>query len=152
MDDTVDGFGHWFAGFTAGEGSFNISKNGRGARFCVFRIGLHVDDAPILYEVANRLEMGRVVVGETPSSGWRALWTVQRKSECLRLVELFERYPLRAKKQRDFEVWAEAVRLWQGMVYTSQHAAVKNDWTSFDELRQVLMTGRRQRGRKAWVV
>jgi hypothetical protein len=148
-----DGWGHWLAGFAAGEGSFNISKNGRGARFCSFRLALHVEDAPVLREIAAWLGIGSMWVGHPPSQrSPRALWTVQSKADCLVLVTLFERYPLRAKKQCDFEVWARAVRLWQDMVYASQHSAVKNDWAPLDRLRDELMAGRPQRGRKAWVV
>ena len=153
MHDIDSAFGYWLSGFIDGEGSFNIAKNGRGARYCSFRLALHSDDAPILREIESRLPVGSVWVGHPPSQrGPRAVWTVQSKDGCMALVETLERFPLRAKKRRDFEVWARAVRLWQGMVYASQHSTVKNDWGPFDLLRDELGAGRPQRGRKAWVV
>jgi hypothetical protein len=111
IDAMDDGFGHWLAGFADGEGCFFIGKNRNGTMFCRFRIALRADDAPILAQAAERTGLGRVLLAAPPSQRTaRATWNVGRKAECLVLVELFERYPLRAKKRRDFEVWARAVR------------------------------------------
>lgn len=137
-------FGNWLAGFAAGEGCFLIQKNGRGARYCCFTIALHVDDEPILRLCAERTGLGRVTVGHPPSQrGGRVIWHIRAKAECLALVGIFERHPLRAKKREDFEVWAEAVRAWCDHEY--------GDWAEIDALRDKLREGRTQRGRKAWV-
>lgn len=81
--DIDDAFGHWLAGFADGEGSFNIAKNGRGARFCSFRLALHSADLPILEEIQQRLGMGTIWTGH-PASQYaaRASWSVQSKADC----------------------------------------------------------------------
>jgi hypothetical protein len=109
-----DGFGHWLAGFADGEGCFNIARNGNGSMFCQFRIQVRSDDEPILLEIQRRTGLGRLTkVYKNRGANPSVIWYVSSKAECLALVELFETYPLRAKKQRDFEIWARAVRSWQ---------------------------------------
>lgn len=149
MPAISDSFGHWLAGFVAGEGSFNIQKNGRGAYYCSFRLALHAEDIEILYEIQRRTGLGQTWEGHPPSQkGPRALWTVQAKAECLALVGVFERFPLRAKKQRDFLIWAKAVRAWQSIDKTDKATWTKG-WPMFEQYRSALRSGRSQRGVKA---
>jgi hypothetical protein len=117
-----DGFGHWFAGFFDGEGCFGVYKanyKGRHAKFgwrCQAQISLRADDRPILEEIAARTGVGRVhmqgkglaAVDRNPC----AAWFVRTREGCAVIVDIFERYPLRAKKAADFAIWAEAVREW----------------------------------------
>lgn len=103
-------FGHWLAGMTDGEGSFVISRDPRGIFRCTFQMGLRLDDRPILNECCSRVGLGAV----HEQLGRLAVWVVGRKVEVEILVQLFRRYPLRAKKAKDFEVWARAVELWNG--------------------------------------
>jgi hypothetical protein len=42
---------------------------------------------------------------------------VQSKLECLRLVQLLERYPLRGRKRNEFAVWGPAVNRWAESLY-----------------------------------
>jgi len=143
------GFGYWFAGFVDGEGSFNIARNSRGARYCVFRIALSKRDLSILKEIQSRFGFGTLWIGH-PASQYsaRVAWTVQSKSECLRLVEIFERFPLRTEKRRDFEIWARAVRAHQSVSRGNKYN--KHDWTAIDNLRNELCSGRPQRGFPIW--
>lgn len=150
-----EAFGHWLAGFTDGEGSFNILKNGKGARYCMFRIALHADELPILQEIQRQLGLGNVCLQNSPSQkGPRAMWTVNRKADCLRLISIFEQYPLRAKKRRDFEIWKQAVIDWEQNAYYGRHGrgirGMKADWCVIDRLRNELCNGRTQRGRAVW--
>lgn len=48
--------------------------------------------------------------GNHPIAQWRA----SSLAHCQRLVRIFDRYPLRAKKARDYEIWREAVVLLSG--------------------------------------
>jgi hypothetical protein len=137
-----DSFGHWLAGFTDGEGSFNIQRNAKGARYCHFRLVLHGNDRPTLKMIQNELGIGTLWVGHPASQyGTRAAWTVQSKSECLKLVEIFEQFPLRSKKSRDFKIWAQAVRNWQ-----THSKGRKSDWSAIDDLREQLCNGRVRKG------
>ena len=111
-------FGHWFAGFTDGEGCFEINK-GQSIRHhfpyysCRFAIALRSDDEAILREIQQQLGIGRIydkIIGGNSKKQVR--FTVHAKSDCLILCELFRKFPLRAKKSRDFDTWSEAVSLW----------------------------------------
>ena len=117
-----DGFGHYIAGFIDGEGSFVITTCGpsSGAANCRLQIKLRDDDAAILYEIQKRTGLGRIyaepVSGrKRDTSNWhpQVFWKVHSKQDCARAVLLLERFPLRAKKRRDFDIWRLAVREWQ---------------------------------------
>lgn len=107
------GLGYWLAGFADGEGCFTVRKSGKGF-ICEFIIHLRADDAKILREVHAATEIGDIdgprarVDGNAPM----VKWIVRRQADCAKLVQIFRAFPLRAKKARDFEVWASAVSEW----------------------------------------
>lgn len=110
-------FGHWLAGFIDGEGCFYIerTKNGRpGASYGAgFHIGLRMDDKPILEEIRRSLGIGRFrVIANGGNRQPQFRWLVTKKDECVILMGILDRFPLRAKKARDYSIWSQAVRLW----------------------------------------
>lgn len=116
-----DAFGNWLAGFTAGEGMFGflIRKTGRSQyKFRPrFQIALRNDDAPILLEVVKALGCGYVRTDEN-KGGKSVLRNPTASYLCDDItslhniiVPLFETYPLRAKKAREFAIWKEAITL-----------------------------------------
>ena len=132
-------FGHWLAGFADGEGSFGISQP-RKSYICKFHISLRLDDADILHECQHRLELGNVGLVKreklrSPNEKPCARWEVGGKIPCLRLVQIFDEFPLRAKKRRDFEIWREAVIEWNAL---SPESGYPYDWTRMAELRTAL--------------
>jgi hypothetical protein len=136
-----DAFGHWLAGFVDGEGCFAISKGGYNGLRCVFRMAVRADDAAIVEEIHDRVGLGSISrLHEVKGGRPQATWTVTSKADCLALCALFERYPLRAKKARDFEVWKRAVVVWQES--KRGYFAVPFDWSRMQILREELMTGR----------
>lgn len=140
MSDRDDAFGHWLAGFIDGEGSFII--HGAERKQCRMCVKLRADDRAILDEIVERTGIGRVThqpnnARTNPQYGWLVI----TKADCQRLVALLERYPLRAKKARDFEIWREAVRQWVAMAPRNGHK--RNDWTGMAVLQDQLMEGRR---------
>lgn len=111
-----DAFGHWFAGFADGEGCFTIPQH-EGCFTPAFCIALRADDRPLLVEISETLGIGRLYdVPRRPTEGRyrepRCDWRVYRRSDVLSLVEIFDRFPLRSKKARDYETWRVAALLW----------------------------------------
>jgi hypothetical protein len=133
-----DAFGHWFAGFADGEGCFRIKTTNQGTYQCRFSIGLRADDAPILREIHGRLGIGILIhSGRTNihQEQWRL--EVNSKAHVRRLVDIFDRYPLRAKKAADFAIWREAVFLWCKVENGKRH-----DWHELAALSTALREGR----------
>lgn len=140
-------FGHWLAGFADGEGCFHIRINSRaGGRVtyaCAFRLQLRDDDDDILNEIRLRTNIGAVhYISGTGNARSSAAWSVGSKADLLALVAIFDRFPLRAKKARDFGIWREAVLYW-ATNYRKQ-AAVDGiaDWSRMAEFKNRLEAAR----------
>lgn len=118
MNEITDYWGGWLAGFTDGEGCFRIAKqdevNPCACYGCRFKINLRDDDKAILQEIQDTLGIGRIYDGlASTNAGLNhqalACFQVSAIADCAEIVKIFEKYPLRAKKQRDFEIWKQAV-------------------------------------------
>ena len=115
MSKDDDAFLHWFAGFVDGEGCFFIKIYPPGSNCRQFpthlAIQLRDDDLDILLELQQRLQMGTITRNQLVNSPSNpiARWCVATITDCKRLVEIFNVYPLRTKKRRDFEIWRQAV-------------------------------------------
>ena len=105
------GFGNWLAGFIAGEGCFTISKLSRGRGYrCSFALVLRLDDAPILEMIHTETQLGTISVSlKTRES---VEWAVLSRKDCVALIEILDCCPLRARKEIDYFIWREAVRIW----------------------------------------
>jgi len=104
-----EAFGHWLAGFADGEGCFTIGPTHGGTKkrrtwTAEFKIQLRADDVGILREIQRETGLGIVFFGsqarDRVDSNPRAVWSVYKKREVALIVELFNRYPLRAKKKQ----------------------------------------------------
>jgi hypothetical protein len=138
---TADGFGHWLAGLIDGEGSFTITPN-RPGFVCRLSVGLRADDREVLSLIVSRTGLGKCL-GSSRSGGNRkplVVWRVQRKEDCQAVVELLRLCPLRSKKARDFEIWAEAVAVMAAMqpVHTTYWERRALDWKRVAELKKQL--------------
>jgi hypothetical protein len=113
--------GYQLAGYTDGEGCFHIkrqkARRGRVNYACEFVINVRWDDREALEFYREQTGIGTIyfvkrgnydVVNAQPL----ARWATTRRAECVEIVSIFERYPLRTKKARDFAIWAQAVRYW----------------------------------------
>ncbi len=120
-----DAFGHWLSGFVDGEGCFQLAWAGEGpgpnhrSPNAMLSICLRHDDVAILEEIQAYWNVGYVRhrpgrIRENPPTIIKPACTF-RVGKLKDITEVilphFERYPLRAKKKRDFIIWKKAVEL-----------------------------------------
>lgn len=118
-----DAFGHYLAGLTDGEGCFFLGiiddkRNPRRSHTPIvqFVIQLRADDLLILQLVRSYLQCGHVTeVKRKKTEGNRKPKVCYNVANYLDLATVvvphFDRFPLRAKKARDFVIWRQAVLL-----------------------------------------
>lgn len=109
IDFTVDPIWcAWFSGFVAGEACFSINvRRNHGASYSpTLSIGLRKDDLAILREIQSTLHCGKVY----PHHDRAYQFVVNRFFDVLHiLVPVFDLYPIRNKKQSDYNIWRRAV-------------------------------------------
>ena len=130
----ADADAHALAGFLDAEGCFQIRPNNRGRTWnCHMTVAVRDDDADLLTDLCRVTGLGRV--GVKPAHGTsrpQACWTVASKRECAELARILRAFPLRARKRRDFEIWARAVGRWAAIPYDARadrsfHSAMADD-------------------------
>ncbi|ADU15949.1 methyltransferase [Mycobacterium phage Taj] len=135
------GFAYWLAGLIDGEGCFTIKAHTRGTHAPSFAIKLRADDAAVLEHARRTLGAGTVTIERRAEGNDMARWVVGDKAGCQRLVDLLDKYPLRAKKRIDYWTWREAVCEWTGRGRGNRwHGAADNERMA--ALRERLMSGR----------
>lgn len=123
LPENHDAFGNWISGFTDGEGHFQlfwqkyktrrwlrIKRNGN----AVFAITLRHDDLAILEQIQSFWGAGNINAYHYENNKRKpfsrlAVHGVKTLKKII--VPHFERYPLRAKKARDFLIWKEGIEL-----------------------------------------
>lgn len=112
LDSPTDGA--FLAGLITGEGSLVIRTNNSGASWaCQMRTNMRDDDTPLLAAACRCSEAGRLhAIPARGTSQPQTLWLVQRQADCLRLLQIFERYPPLGKKALQFKIWRSAVLAW----------------------------------------
>jgi hypothetical protein len=128
----------WLAGFADGEGCFAAYRaKHSGGRIYIqprFIILLRADDLEVLEQLRDAIG-GTIRFNRTPREHPAAVWEVRDKAALNRLVAYFDRFPLRAKKGRDFLIWRRIVRLYIARGGTA-------DLDERDTLRLALVDGR----------
>ncbi len=108
----ADADGHALAGFLDAEGCFQIRPNNRGRTWhCHMTVAVRDDDAQLLTDLCRVTGLGRVAA--KPAHGTsrpQVRWTIASKRECAELARTLRAFPLRARKRRDFEIWARCGR------------------------------------------
>jgi hypothetical protein len=112
LDDT---FGHWLAGVADSKAKFAITRvasygidRHHLAPSCRFEISFPAQDHTILAEIRDRLGAGSLyLLKHHPTPHVRL--AIHRNPDCVQLVEVLRRYPLRSPKRRQFDIWARAV-------------------------------------------
>ena len=104
----------WFSGLVDGEGCFLIGRVQVPYYEVKFVINMRADDRPMLEEIKNTLGFGRLAYRQRGKIGHPTVaFEVSKATDLLKLVRLFDEYPLRSRKRRDYEVWRVAVLLRQ---------------------------------------
>lgn len=114
----------WLSGFADGEGSFFISvtnrKDGRQSAVPGFAIWLRADDVPVLRALCDAFGGSISFNRRWGGPDWRENarprfgWQVSGRASLRALVAYFDRFPLHAKKARDYAIWREAVEIYCG--------------------------------------
>lgn len=129
-----DAFGHWLSGLTDGEGCFMLVCHLRKRRHSVarmqpsarFQIQLRDDELPILRKIQSYFGCGNIHTYVT-KKGTHPIGSFESRSivELIQvIVPHFLRYPLRAKKARDFAIWKEGVTLLASKICDSTFSVV----------------------------
>lgn len=145
VDHIDPAFGHWFAGFIDGEGCFFVRRNVtkyNGDAFvcygCSLSVAMRDDDIAVLETVRDTLDMGNITryhQAQTAKQKPSACLYIGKKNSVLSLVDFFDRFPLRTKKARDYEVWRRAVIEW----HRERGAKTRGrDWSRMAELHEEL--------------
>lgn len=115
-----DDFGHWLSGFVDGEGSFVLTDKRSTVRKdpscnlrAIFQINMRADEEEIITTIKSYFQCGTISFkpakgNANPMIEFRVDATGDLKNI---VVAHFDRYPLRAKKRRDFAIWRKAVAL-----------------------------------------
>ena len=95
-------FKDWFIGFTEGEGSFIINKNG----YLEFKITQSSNEAQILFYIKKELGFGSVSVQDKKKGTHH--FRVRNKEGILKLITIFNGNLLTDRKNNQFKLWLEA--------------------------------------------
>jgi len=118
-----DAFGHWLSGFTDGEGNFKLTwhrtkpRGPRGTIYTVpgarFEIGVRDDDSAVIELIRSYFGVGRLATRPARGNHKPLIRIMVASAADLMAVVVphFDRFPLRAKKRRDYELWRRGVAL-----------------------------------------
>lgn len=137
-------FGHWIAGFIDGEGCFRVHRSKSGGYYaCSFTLKVRQDDSAIIEQIISRTNIGYMKADICRSGASRpcVVWTVHSKADCQKLVKLLTRFPLRAKKKKDYAIWKKAVRFWCSMKRGNRWTGIA-DWTPMISFKKMIETAR----------
>ena len=106
------GFLYWLTGLIDGEGHFFIKRHTRGTHAPGFVLKMRADELGTLERIHQELRIGTLSVERRDGANPMARWAVHDKRGCERLCTVLDKYPLRAKKRRDYAIWRQAVAAW----------------------------------------
>lgn len=101
----------YISGLVTAEGSLGIVRNAPGSLVPKLQVRMRADDRPLLVEVVNRMDAGKLYE-QQPSRSYPpgvVSWIVCSRDDLCSLVEVFDDHPLRGRKRREYDCWREAV-------------------------------------------
>lgn len=110
------GFAYWLMGLIDGEGHFGIKRqrggSGSTSHVPFFALKMRADERRALEYIRRELGIGQLQEEPNRQPNPMVKWVVQTKPDCQRLVDVIDKYGLRAKKRMDFAIWRQAVCEW----------------------------------------
>jgi hypothetical protein len=111
-------FGNYMAGLIDGEGCFGINeqrqhKHLKPMYYPRFNIHLRADDLPILLQVKDFLGVGKIYFHNNIERNPMVSYQIDNVKDLMKLVEVLDVCPLRAKKAREYQIWRACVLLKQ---------------------------------------
>jgi len=96
----------WYVtGFTESAGSFTFGRSGE-QLLLVFAVRLPESNRPLLESLRRFFRAGRIY-----GAGAGCYYRVNRPRELLRVVDHFDRHPLRGQRRTAYRIWREMVYL-----------------------------------------
>lgn len=121
-------FKYWFIGFTEGDGSFIVNKNG----YLEFKVTQSSTDAQILFYIKKELGFGSVSVQDKINNTHH--FRVRDKNGFLKLIHIFNGNLLTEKTNNQFLLWLEAFNKLYGthieFLPNKSHPTLDNAWLS----------------------
>jgi len=105
-------FGNWFAGLVDGEGCFLIHTNCQHKKvyyYPRFAIHMRLDDIEMLRSIQNTLGVGGIYIQRYSDRNPMVTYQVDSVKNCKVIVAIFDKYFLRSKKRREYEIWRLSV-------------------------------------------
>lgn len=132
--------GWYLSGLTDGEGCFTIERSKQKRKWtyrCAFYIKLRDDDIRLLQWLQRSTGLGTIRrQNRTDGSKPSATWAVYRKAEVMQLARIFDEFPLRSKKRRDWMTWCRAVEFWADVSYGVDWAPMEEHYHAIKYVRE----------------
>jgi hypothetical protein len=121
-------FKYWFIGFTEGDGSFIINKNG----YLEFKVTQSSVDAQILFYIKKELGFGSVSVQDKKNKTHH--FRVRDQKGILKIIEIFNGNLYTERKNNQFKLWLEAFnKVYKTNIYfinQKNDPTLENAWLS----------------------
>lgn len=127
----------YLVGFFTAEGYLGIVQTAPGVLRPQAAIRVRRDDHRLLAELCRRTDAGRIYDGEQRAGSPVTQWIVCSRDDLMKLVDTFDRHPLRGRKLREYGIWREAVAL-----YANSRRRVREHHGRLNSLRMSLQQAR----------
>ena len=137
-------FCRWFSGFFDGEGCLTAIISTDGRRHAGATIGQRFDDLALLEQIQRELGIGAINRNKQKGSPSKLkfYWVVSNVKDSVEvLIPLFDRYPLRSKKGKEYFFWRQYVlNMYVATLGGESARALTSmpDRESFDKLQELL--------------
>jgi len=123
-----DNFKWWFIGFSEGDGSFILNKNG----YIEFKITQSSIDAQILFLIKKELGFGSTVIQDKINKTHH--YRVRDKKNILKLISIFNGNIITKAKKYQFKLWLDGFNVRYNMsinhIESSSKPNLNNSWLS----------------------